>query len=215
MESLGGMDAAFLSLETPTTPMHVGAIVVLSPPEGTRSLFSPSTRYAQIRRVIAQRLHMVAPMRQRAPGAVGGGTSRCGWMIPSSSWTITSGQAQLAERQQVHRGTRRPLLASMIADSRSGPALVGDVRCRGARWRPNRIDCQGAPRHRRRSQWGFDPRRVLGPQSPDEGHSLAGRAMGSGSGAIGDAVIASRSHGIDTTAGSSNFDRAVRDRGIG
>ena len=57
MESLVGMDAAFLSLETPTTPMHVGVALVLDPPEGARSLFSPSTRYAQIRRVIQQRLH--------------------------------------------------------------------------------------------------------------------------------------------------------------
>jgi WS/DGAT/MGAT family acyltransferase len=66
MESLVGMDAAFLSLETPTTPMHVGVALVLDPPEGTRSLFSPSTRYAQIRRVIQQRLHLIAPLRQRA-----------------------------------------------------------------------------------------------------------------------------------------------------
>jgi WS/DGAT/MGAT family acyltransferase len=66
MRSLVGMDAAFLSLETPTTPMHVGIALVLDPPEGRRSLFSPSTRYAQIRRVIEQRLHLVAPFRQRA-----------------------------------------------------------------------------------------------------------------------------------------------------
>ena len=66
MQSLVGMDAAFLSLETPTTPMHVGVALVLDPPEGTRSLFSPSTRYAQIRRVIQQRLHLVPPFRQRA-----------------------------------------------------------------------------------------------------------------------------------------------------
>ena len=66
MESLVGMDAAFLSLETPTTPMHVGVALVLDPPEGARSLFSPSTRYAQIRRVIQQRLHLIAPLRQRA-----------------------------------------------------------------------------------------------------------------------------------------------------
>jgi diacylglycerol O-acyltransferase / wax synthase len=66
MQPLEGLDAAFLSLETPTTPLHVGVVMVLDPPEGTRSLFSPSTRYAQIRRVISQRLHLVAPMRQRA-----------------------------------------------------------------------------------------------------------------------------------------------------
>ena len=39
---------------------------MLDPPEGTRSLFSPSTRYAQIRRVIQQRLHLIPPLRQRA-----------------------------------------------------------------------------------------------------------------------------------------------------
>src|SRR5580700_5138381 len=66
MRSLVGMDAAFLSLETPTTPMHVGVALVMDPPEGRRSLFSPSTRYTQIRRVIEQRLHLVAPFRQRA-----------------------------------------------------------------------------------------------------------------------------------------------------
>ena len=66
MQSLVGMDAAFLSLETPTTPMHVGVALVLDPPEGTRSLFSPSTRYAQIRRVIQQRLHLIPQLRQRA-----------------------------------------------------------------------------------------------------------------------------------------------------
>ncbi len=66
MEPLEGMDAAFLSLETSATPMHVGAILVLDPPEGTRSLFSPSTRFAQVRRVISQRLGVVPPLRQRA-----------------------------------------------------------------------------------------------------------------------------------------------------
>jgi diacylglycerol O-acyltransferase len=66
MKPLEGLDAAFLSLETPTTPLHVGLVMVLDPPEGTRSLFSPSTRYTQIRRVIAQRLHLVGPFRQRA-----------------------------------------------------------------------------------------------------------------------------------------------------
>jgi hypothetical protein len=66
MKALAGMDAAFLSLETPTTPMHVGVALVLDPPEGTRSLFGPSTRYAQIRRTIEQRLHLVPQLRQRA-----------------------------------------------------------------------------------------------------------------------------------------------------
>jgi diacylglycerol O-acyltransferase len=66
MQPLEGLDAAFLALETPTTPLHVGVALILDPPEGVRSLFSPSTHFAQIRRVIAQRLHLVGPLRQRA-----------------------------------------------------------------------------------------------------------------------------------------------------
>jgi len=65
VEPLSGLDAAFLSLETETSRLHVGAVLVLDPPEGRRSLFSPSTRFAQIRRMIEQRVHLVRPLRQR------------------------------------------------------------------------------------------------------------------------------------------------------
>ena len=66
MEPLQGLDAAFLALETATSHLQVGAVLVLDPPEGRRSLFSPSTRYAQVRRVFEQRIHLVRPLRQRA-----------------------------------------------------------------------------------------------------------------------------------------------------
>lgn len=66
MEPLGGLDAAFLAMETRTIRMHVAAVVLLDPPEGRRSLFSPSTRYAQLRRLIERRLHLVPRLRQRA-----------------------------------------------------------------------------------------------------------------------------------------------------
>ena len=39
MQPLEGMDAAFLSLETATTPMHVGVALVLDPPEGAHVQF--------------------------------------------------------------------------------------------------------------------------------------------------------------------------------
>ncbi len=65
MRALSGLDAAFLSLETDTARLCVGAVVVLDPPEGRRSLFSPSTRFAQIRHMIEQRVHLVGPFRQR------------------------------------------------------------------------------------------------------------------------------------------------------
>lgn len=55
-----------MALETDTSRLHVAGIVVLDPPEGTRSLFSADTRYAQIRAVIAERLYLVPRLRQRA-----------------------------------------------------------------------------------------------------------------------------------------------------
>ena len=63
-----GLDGAFLSLQSRNSHLHVAAVLVLDPPEGKRSLFSPSTRYAQIRRVVEQRIHLAPPMRQRALG---------------------------------------------------------------------------------------------------------------------------------------------------
>ena len=121
MQSLVGMDAAFLSLETPTTPMHVGVALVLDPPEGTRSLFSPSTRYAQIRRVIQQRLHLVPPFRQRAlrvpfglppPGV--GRRSRVRARRPPQP-----GQPALARREGGARSSAFP-----PGEGRAGPAEV-------------------------------------------------------------------------------------------
>ena len=66
MEPLSRIDAAFLALETATTPYHVGVALVLEQPDGSASTGQPPTRYAQIRRVVEQRLHLVPPLRQRA-----------------------------------------------------------------------------------------------------------------------------------------------------
>ena len=66
METLQGIDAMFLALETGTSHLQVGVVLVLDTPEGRRSLFSTDTRYAQIRRVFEQRVHLVRPLRQRA-----------------------------------------------------------------------------------------------------------------------------------------------------
>ncbi len=59
MKSLSGVDAAFLHLETPETPMHVASV----------SLFDLPTRYrrdfhAAVKRALAQRLHL-APVLHR------------------------------------------------------------------------------------------------------------------------------------------------------
>lgn len=65
VQPLDGLDAAFLSLEEGHNRLHVGAVLVLDPPEGRRSLFSPTTRFAQIRRLVEERIHLVPQLRQR------------------------------------------------------------------------------------------------------------------------------------------------------
>ncbi len=65
-DPLTGLDGAFLALESGTSHLHVASVLVLDPPEGRRSLFSPSTRFAQIRQVVESRLHLAPPLRQRA-----------------------------------------------------------------------------------------------------------------------------------------------------
>jgi diacylglycerol O-acyltransferase / wax synthase len=52
-------------METGNAHLHVAAVLVLEPPEGRRSLFSPSTRFAQVRRLVEQRVHLVPQLRRR------------------------------------------------------------------------------------------------------------------------------------------------------
>lgn len=66
MDRLGPLDGAFLAFDTPNGPMHVAAVLVLDRPEGKRSLFSSTTRFAQVRRMVAERVHLVPRLRQRA-----------------------------------------------------------------------------------------------------------------------------------------------------
>jgi len=60
MKPLSGLDAAFLHLETPEMPMHVGALHVFELPSAYRGDFA-----ADIRRHIAARLPLLAPLRRR------------------------------------------------------------------------------------------------------------------------------------------------------
>jgi diacylglycerol O-acyltransferase / wax synthase len=67
MESLTGLDAAFLSFETPNAPLQVGAVLVFEAP-GKQFLFSDSARFGFAKRLIEQRLHLAPPLRRRAVG---------------------------------------------------------------------------------------------------------------------------------------------------
>ena len=59
MKVLGGVDAAFLHLETPETPMHVASLSLFDLPRGFRGDF-----HAKVRRELGRRLHL-APVLHR------------------------------------------------------------------------------------------------------------------------------------------------------
>jgi WS/DGAT/MGAT family acyltransferase len=60
MKSLTGLDGAFLHLETPETPMHVGSLHVFELPAGHHGDF-----HADVRRLLRQRLHLAPVFRRR------------------------------------------------------------------------------------------------------------------------------------------------------
>src|SRR5215813_2746538 len=59
MDQLSGMDASFLHLETPETPMHVGSLMLLELPEGYQGDF-----YEAFKALIGKRMHL-APVLTR------------------------------------------------------------------------------------------------------------------------------------------------------
>ncbi len=60
MKPLSGLDGAFLNLETPATPMHVGSLHLFEPPPGYRRDFRDS-----VKRMIASRLNVAPIFRRR------------------------------------------------------------------------------------------------------------------------------------------------------
>jgi len=60
MQRLTGLDAAFLSLETPAAHMHIMGVVVVDPASAP-----PGPFHDRVRDLIAARLHLVPPLRRR------------------------------------------------------------------------------------------------------------------------------------------------------
>jgi diacylglycerol O-acyltransferase len=60
MQRLTGLDATFLYMETPTSPMHVSSLFVLDP-----STSPDAFSFEKLRRVYANRLHLAPPFRRR------------------------------------------------------------------------------------------------------------------------------------------------------
>src|SRR5687768_14504924 len=73
MRHLSALDALFLQLETPDTPMHVGSLMLLEKPRGRRSA------YATIRAHLASRLHL-APVFTRTLAAMPGDLANPVWL---------------------------------------------------------------------------------------------------------------------------------------
>jgi diacylglycerol O-acyltransferase / wax synthase len=65
MKRLSGLDATFLHLETPETPMHVGALHIFELPKGFKGKFTTA-----LRQHMTERLPLVPPLRRRL------------WMMP-------------------------------------------------------------------------------------------------------------------------------------
>jgi WS/DGAT/MGAT family acyltransferase len=64
VERLSGLDASFLAMETSTMRFHVAAVMVLEPQLGPAG--EPALLFGRVRQVVADRLHLVPPLRRRA-----------------------------------------------------------------------------------------------------------------------------------------------------
>ena len=60
MKRLSGLDAAFLSMEVPSAPMHVASIIVLDP-----STVEGGVGPAQLKALYESRIHLAPPFRRR------------------------------------------------------------------------------------------------------------------------------------------------------
>ena len=62
-EALDALDAVFVTMDAPNAPLHIGALIELSPPEGEPE--DPQVLYDRIRGRIEERLSGIAVLRRR------------------------------------------------------------------------------------------------------------------------------------------------------
>src|SRR4051795_4284290 len=60
MDQLSGMDASFLHLETPETPMHVGSLMLFELPEGYQGDY-----YEDVKAMLGKRLHLASVLTRK------------------------------------------------------------------------------------------------------------------------------------------------------
>lgn len=118
MKPLSGLDASFLYLETPETPMHVASLHLYALPSGFRGSFT-----RRIRRHMAERLHLVPLLRQRLafmpldighPGWVSAEPVDVDWHVRAAGparrpLSTTEVQAEVERLHGLTMDRRRPL----------------------------------------------------------------------------------------------------------
>lgn len=60
MEHLSSLDASFVHLETPDTPMHVASLLLLEPPENPAANF-----YEEVKKLLANRIHLARLLHRK------------------------------------------------------------------------------------------------------------------------------------------------------
>ncbi|WP_416462575.1 wax ester/triacylglycerol synthase family O-acyltransferase [Rubrivivax gelatinosus] len=117
MQALSGVDGAFLHLETPQTPMHVGSLHLFERPPGARGDFATA-----VRRLMKQRLHLAPVLTRRLatmplqfanPVWVEDGSANLDWHVQRITLPAPGTQAELEDTVARLHGERldrtRPL----------------------------------------------------------------------------------------------------------
>ncbi|WP_340107409.1 wax ester/triacylglycerol synthase family O-acyltransferase [Pikeienuella sp. HZG-20] len=99
MNRLSGIDASFLYLETPETPMHIGLLALFDPPEGLSGSF-----HAHFKQFFAGRVHLIPIFGRKLaapifaldhPGWVDAGELDLDWHIEARRVPAPGGRAEL------------------------------------------------------------------------------------------------------------------------
>ena len=157
MQQLSGLDNSFLHLETPAVYGHVSSLAIFEP--GERSL-----QFDEVRALIQERLHLVAPFRRRLVG-VPLSIDHPYW-IEDPDFDLDYHLRHIAvpppgdERQLAELAAR----AQRQAPRPPAPA-VGDVHHRRARRRRGGRAHEDPPRLHRRRVGRRDPRRAARPHA--------------------------------------------------
>lgn len=124
MKSLSGLDASFLYLETPETPMHVASFCLYELPRGSRGSF-----HRAVQRHLATRIHL-APVLSRRLASMPFGLGHPGWVeagevdldfhvrkVPGTQFTVRQAQAAAARLHGQLMDRERPLWEFHVFDS--------------------------------------------------------------------------------------------------